>query len=229
MDRFTPRARADKRYLAELEKCKKKTACNRYYIDLCGLRNWMERTETDEHNSNAGHLLHAAQEKASRRVTFPRLDTHSLMRGEDQCLLVFSILLVNRRGELIDLFRSAKIVDRNLEKSSHYHKELRDELKQANIAGVDGIIEDFEREKWPFCPAKLKLNMEEKYHGGKYILPYVRRKKINKGGTAVVSKITIREDMVPEDLRKELSQSACDDPEFGKVSNIFSLLDMFLS
>ena len=184
----------------------------------------MERTETDEHNSNAGRLLRGAEEKARHRLTFPRFDTHSLIKGEGQCLLVFSILLFIGRGDLIDLFRSAKIVDQNLETSSHYYKELRDELNQNNIAGVDSIIADFEREKWPFCPAKLKLNMEEKYHGGQYILPYVRRKKINKGGTAVVSKVTIQEDMVPEELRKELSQSVSEDPQFGRVSSISSLL-----
>lgn len=79
----------------------------------------------------------------------------SIFKGDNRCVLVFSILLKQNRGNLIYVFQSAEIIDEHLNNPDYNRQKLADKLNLYKIADIDTIIKQFERKKWAFCPAHL--------------------------------------------------------------------------
>jgi hypothetical protein len=203
---------------------KHRAACGRHYIDRAKLIAWMNRVDTDEAMTNAGRLIGEVY-CGSRRVPFLPSAKSISTDDDDRSLLVFSILLELGRGDLVDLFQKAKIIDNNLESSEYYYDDLRADLKRNHIHDADGVVDDFERAKWSFCPAVIKHGMRSKFHRGKWVLPFCKRERINeKGGTAELWQILIQEDFVHKELRDAINRSRVHDREFGWVSEVFGVL-----
>jgi hypothetical protein len=202
----------------------RKAACGRRYIDINKLIEWMNRLEIGETVRNSGRLLREVYSGSHRNVVFPP-SAQSISTGENRSLLVFSILLELERGNLVDLFQKAKILDNSLAIAKYYHDDLRNELKQNHIHDGDKVIQDFERAKWSFCPVVIKHSMRTMFHGGEWVLPFCKRERINeKGGTAELWQILVQEDVVSKDLRDAISSSRVKDREFGWVSEAFGIL-----
>ncbi|KAF2477652.1 uncharacterized protein BDR25DRAFT_299514 [Lindgomyces ingoldianus] len=201
--------------------------CHRRFVHVDKLEAWMNRQDSqDSPNTKAGRLLAELHDKIKHHAAFGfPLDYRPLFTGEDRCTRVFSMLLEKDRGELIDLFHGASMYDRYLNLPEHNynadHPILRDKLREKHIpeADINNIVTDFEKEKWAYCPplSYFRLYMEGDLAGGKMIMPFCHRIRVNnKGGTASVSWVAIQEDLiVDEDLRGALSKSLYKDPEFG--------------
>lgn len=191
----------------------------------------MNRQDTEEApNTKAGRLLAELHDKIKHHSAFGLpLDSTPIFTGEHRSVRMFSMLLDQERGDLIDIFHSARMCDKYLDLSEDqykaHHPNLRKKLREKGIgdAVIDDIIETVERERWAYCcPINhFTLHMNASFEGGKVIMPFCRRMRINnKGGTAEVFWVAIQEDLiVDQKLRDALEKSAYTDPEFGRVSN----------
>lgn len=205
---------------------KRKAACGRHYIDTDKLLAWLNRVDTDEQVANSVQLLRKVYSASKRQNKFPTFvpSARSISAGDDCALLVFSILLKINHGDLVDLFQKTKIVDKNLSSAGYYYRELEDELERNHIRNAPKIVSDFEETKWSFCPAPIKHCMRSQFHGGKWVLPFCKRERINeKGGTAELWQISIQEDVIPQELRDAMSGSRFKDKDFGWVSKVVDI------
>lgn len=105
-------------------------------------------------------------------------------------------------GERIHEFRRYQIRDEQVfsELISYEHLES---------LGLDKVvISKFDKLRWSFFPARIRLGMDQNITAGRTILPFCRKDPINeKGGTANVVSFEIQEPLVPEDLRKKIALS----------------------
>ncbi|KAF2811553.1 uncharacterized protein BDZ99DRAFT_518812 [Mytilinidion resinicola] len=200
---------------------KREAACGaeykdkQFFIDTDRLTKWMLRQDTDKRSTHAAILLLEAYHRNHREIFQPAF-SNLIFTGDNRCILVFSILLTLDKGDLVDIFQKAKIVDKNLEFAHTFYKELEEDLKMKNIQDAARIITEFEKAKWSYCPAPVRMDMEEKFHGGKWILPFCRRQSINtKGGTAEVYQVSLQEDLVPDDMKKVIWRSKYVDKDYG--------------
>jgi hypothetical protein len=205
---------------------KRQAARNCHFYHVNALREWMNQREKSEGNpaelTNADRLLRTIEDKAPNRRAFP-VDAHLIFHGEDQCILVFSILMEQGRGELIDVFRKANIFDRNLgyvESTSVFHQQLREKLQQIHVpdAEIDLITKDFESKKWAYCAPSLELHMDKNFETGEIILPYCKCERVNeKGGTASVFQVSVQKEFIHQDLQMVLEKSIYKDSKYGDV------------
>ncbi|ORX98944.1 hypothetical protein BCR34DRAFT_142156 [Clohesyomyces aquaticus] len=194
--------------------------CKLYIVNVEKLEAWMRRQDSeDTPNTNAGRLVTDLHEKMSHRSAFGLpIDHRPILQ---RCTLVFSILLALDRGDLIDLFHNAGIYDTYLDLPEHNHGRLRATLRLYHIreSEIDEVVQAFENEKWAYCAplSHFSLGMDEAFGGGRMIMPFCRRIRVNeKGGTASVSWVAIQEDLISDDkLRDALKKSLHKDEEFG--------------
>ncbi|KAH6672834.1 hypothetical protein B0J14DRAFT_700840 [Halenospora varia] len=196
--------------------------CPTSFINTEPLLEWMLTIRGDG-KSNAERLL---DEVAPSRPNF--VQPESIFRGEKTSILVFSILLMESRGELIYHFYSAGVFDKDLENegwpwssNDSLEEDLRTELQsdrkfESQSQSVEKIIDEFKKDARIFCPARLELNMT-RHFPPKKILPFFERKKVNnKGGTASVYYVTIQENYLCEDIKKALENRSFLSDEYGK-------------
>ena len=184
--------------------------CRRRFIRTTSLYRWMEVKEDDESETNVERLL---KEVNPIKVPFPA----SILKGEKRCVLVFCILLERDRGDLIYVFQRAGIVDEHLDISEYNLQRLKDELKEYNIPDINRITEDFERQKWAYCPGRLELCMDKSFEH-QLRLPFCKREEASdKGGTAFVFRVVVHEEFVSDKLKEHLG-TPFDSPRYGKVS-----------
>jgi hypothetical protein len=177
--------------------------CGRRYVRVTKLIEWME---SDAELSRVEILLDYAY--PNRRTPQPPLGAEEICKGQDSCALVFSILLELGHGELIDLFEKRGLRDSRLPISLA-------ELKEKAPA----IAEAFNRKQWAFCPANFDYRYSSQVYHRDRIIPICRQLQINdKGGTAQLWQIVVREEFVKPKLRKRVPKSKFTDPEFGEVS-----------
>jgi hypothetical protein len=205
---------------------KREAACGaeykniQFYINTESLTKWMLRQDTDKRSTHAALLLLESYHR-NHRETFQPAFSNSIFTGPDRCILVFSILLTLDKGDLVSVFRQAKIVDKNLEFADTFYEELKYDLGMKGVNDADRIITEFEKAKWSYCPAPIRMDMQEKFHGGKWILPFCRRQSVNtKGGTAEVYQVCLQEDLVPDDMKKKIWRSKHVDKKYGVVSTL---------
>jgi len=182
----------------------------------------MKRHDTNEGIKNADILLAELFDRVTHR-TFQWRESQWILSGDDSCVRVFCLLLRRNRGELIEFFREARLVDRHLHLSVASHMEsLRAILKHKHNASaetVEKIIQEFESERKASCPAEFELGSTSYFEGGHYILPFCRFNRVNtKGGTASVFEACIQSDLIGDQpLKAALEKSRYTDPEFGEV------------
>lgn len=200
--------------------------CPTSFIDTEPLLKWM-RTIREDGKSNAERLL---DEVAPSRRNF--VQPESIFRGEKPSVLVFCILLMESRGELIYHFYSAGVFDKDLENegwpwssNDSLEEDLRTELQsdrkfESQSQGAEKIIDEFKKGARIFCPARLELNMTTHFPPEK-ILPFIERKKVNnKGGTASVYYVTIQENYLCGNIKKALENRWLSSNEYGKVNTL---------
>jgi hypothetical protein len=174
------------------------------------------------------------EEPITRHRTFP-ITSKSILEGHDRCVLVFSVLLSQDRGGLIDIFQDVGIVDNSLEHSGsdRFRVNLKRELRENSIPNPDRVVEEFEQAKWAFLPAPLKVHMQRNFLGGKFVFPYCRRQRINhKGGTAAVYEVVVQKeffhipDETADEMKEVLRRSLFEDSEFGEVRRVSHYRDV---
>ncbi|KAE9961977.1 hypothetical protein BLS_001043 [Venturia inaequalis] len=201
-----------KKHLAT--KWKQKAFCNRTYILTNELKEWMKEKRGSA--TNCAKLLHAEYFDHDRTIHHP-IQASDVCSEDECCCLVFSILIEIGHGKLLDIFHAAKILDSNLHSADYYYNDLRELLSGANIfqTDIDNIIDDFDYSKRAYCPVELKPR-SGRFHHGKWILPICRKRRINnKGGTAALSQILVKSEVLSEDLKEKVPHAAINDVDFG--------------
>jgi hypothetical protein len=191
--------------------------CLRHIIHVDALVAWLGRKLTEVSGSTNLHRLLAELQLGDHR-TFP-LDFETYFTGEFLCVRVFSLLLKQNRGHLIDRFYQSQMYDVLLHQNGNY-EGLRENLSDTIIRNdiVDRIIEDFQREKWAFCPLELQLHMDRPLDGTRVIAPFCHKIRLNEGGTASVYLVAVQKDLVRDErLRAVLNNSLYVDSVFGEV------------
>lgn len=177
---------------------------------------------------NVTKLLDELPRKILRPSGFVLPPDQYFFQGDTSCVRIFALLLRRNRGEFIDIFYRSKTYDTDLGLRRHQYKadhpDLREQLRSYKIqpSEMDKIIEEFETDRWMFCPPldKLKLHNFNDFDQTKVILPFCRRTPVNdKGGTAKVLWVTIQKDLVTDPgMIQALQSSEIDDKDFGPVS-----------
>lgn len=195
-----------------LESCKRKNYREQYfYHPVDTIKTWMLATNGRNNVPNSAKLLHAVSNPNAFAATGPNEIRNAL--------IVFAILLKLDCGHLIHIFQQ------------HFHDDSLDspiptailtrELEDSNLEYAGDILEQFEQERWAFCPAKIEHmhNHTKAFYGGHWILPFCAREPIGEGGTAHVDRVLLQEDLVPDDVgfKKELEGFEYTDKKFGKV------------
>jgi hypothetical protein len=191
--------------------------CLRQIIHVDALNAWWRRTLSQEHGTTNLHRLVQELQLGPHRK-FP-LEVNTLFTGEYQCLRVFSLLLKQGLGYLVDRFYQSQMSDIVLHHDGNY-EQLRDNLYDTipSMNTVQNIIKEFHREKWSFCPLELQLHMDRPLEGTKIIAPFCHKIKIKDGGTASVYLVTVQKDLIRDErLRAVLQNSLYDDTAFGEV------------
>lgn len=175
------------------------------------------KLETPELMTNAARLLRAVYANDHRQM-FQEMSSNRISVGDNRCLLVFSMLLELGHGDLIDIFQKVGIVDKSLASSDYHYGQLRHEFERYHIPNIGKIIDGVEKNKWSFCPAPIWPYAQKIFGGGRWVLPFCKRERINeKGGTANLWQVLVREEFVPPNLRATISGSKLRDKTFGWV------------
>lgn len=175
----------------------------------------MRQTAQNGRTSNLHLLLSALESKVDRPFHF---DVTRISATHNPCLRVFCILLMQERGELIQSFCDAGVVDRDIAGDVRNRIGLRTELRLWKTdEEVDRIVKDFDSARRGAIAADLHLHMAENFHGEAYVLPFCRYRRINgKGGTASVFEAFIQHDLVKDKkLQRVLIRSKVIDKEYG--------------
>jgi hypothetical protein len=202
------------------EEWKQKAVCDRFYVLKNELKEWMNEKRGSA--TNCAKLLQAEFQHHTRSYHQP-LQASQVCSDTECCCLVFSILIDIGRGNLLDIFHSAKIFDDHLPSADYYYSDLGERLAEANLSQteISKIIADFDYSKRAYCLAELKPRSDS-FHHGKWILPICRKRRINdKGGTAAIWEILVKNEVLPVELKVKVPHAAIDDEEFGRVSLLF--------
>ncbi|KAF1942093.1 hypothetical protein EJ02DRAFT_454596 [Clathrospora elynae] len=156
--------------------------------------------------------------KAEHRK-FP-LEFQKLFAGDHSCVRVFSLLLKQDRGHLIDRFYDSDMNDKYLAiVRSDSDQSLRDNLTSITHRDeVDRIIKDFHQDKWSYCPLELTLHMDRNLQGTRVIPPFCHKIKLgDKGGTASIYWVAIQKKLISDnDLKGALQDSLYKDEKYGE-------------
>lgn len=185
--------------------------CLRHVIHIAELKRWWK--------GSLQQVLHEMGIKSPQ--IFPV--EPSLFSGEDSCLSVYSLLLKQDRGHLIERFYQCGMTDKRLEMISSVVDEtrLRDDLTEVvSRDEVDRITTDFQRERWAYCPLELRLNMDRHLQSTKIIPPFCQKIKLGeKGGTASIYWVTVQENYISDQgLKDAVEKSLYYDTEYKWVS-----------
>ena len=160
----------------KLEEWKVTAVCNRQYIQVRKLKQWMAEGDP----KNLDRLLSACRDN---RKSFP-IDSNQITKERRQCLLVLSILIELDQGALIEELRSSDVNDNRLPIPLSV-LQRRPIFKQHPQLG-----ERFEKAQWKYCPLVFELN-EPQSLTADHIVPICFKQQINKGGTSYVYEIIV--------------------------------------
>lgn len=200
-----------------LQKCRRKNYRGHdFYHPVDDIKKWMLAVSGHNNIPNSARLLQAVFTTNIFAATGPNEIRNAL--------ILFAILLKLDCGHLIHIFQQ------------HFHDDsldavlpavLNNELESSGLEYPGDILEQFDQERWAFCPAKIEdmHNHTKALYGGHWILPFCKRERINEGGTATVDKVLVEEDLVPKELKRALEGNEFTDKEFGSVSYTLYLGD----
>ncbi|KAL8772818.1 MAG: hypothetical protein Q9209_002163 [Squamulea sp. 1 TL-2023] len=185
---------------AKIGACTMEAVCGRSYVLVAELTQWLRsRIHSDKSTTQVGRLLMTAYPDQILPSS-----TEQLWEKDNCSLLVFCILLLIGKGHLIDDFRRHDILDKHLPIP---HQQLRTKLQDFRIPDAIRLAADFDEKQWPFCPAKFDLHSGQEYNEHK-ILPICKKVKINeKGGTAQLWQIEVKEEFVGHRLKEAVAFS----------------------
>ncbi len=188
----------------------------RSYVLKESLVKWL-RSPWPGHTFTQADRLHKAV-YYNRPGLFDPISPEQLSTEPNGCLLVFSILLVLRKGDLVDRFQRRGIVDGQI--------PLSLERLQTGIRGMElseaeatSLSNNFYEKQWLFCPVIIFRNMG-RYFEKDYILPICQKQKINdKAGSATgIYLIEIQEQFVDNKLKAVAVRYEDKKDGFGWVS-----------
>jgi hypothetical protein len=145
------------------------------------------------------------------------IPAHTLSDGPQSCLLIFSILLELRHGELIDIFVRLDLTD---------HALPLDEARLARLECSADLKRAFYAAQWAYCPVLFSLDMARDLDDHA-ILPIHQKRLVSKGATADVLIIVVLEDFIAENLRQRCRRASFHAADVGTVSeqNSYELPD----
>ena len=186
---------------AKLQSYTREAVCGRPYVLVAKLTQWLRsKVDSPAGTTQVTRLLFAAY-RESHSPGLP-ITPETCSVKDSSCLLVFSILLVIGRGNLIDTFHRHDIVDTHLPIPQY---TLRERLHK--VCHVDQLAESFNEVQWRFCPAKFELHVGYTYPIHK-IIPICRKCEINdKGRNAKLWQIEIQEEFIGPQLKEAVSNS----------------------
>lgn len=179
----------------------RQAVCGRPYVLVAKLTQWLRsKVNPPAGTTQVSRLLFAAY-RASRSPGLP-ITPETCSVGDSSCLLVFSILLVIDRGDLIDYFHRHNIVDKHLPVPLLLLKERLDGFSDAEQIAVL-----FDNVQWRFSPATFELHVGHT-HLMNTIIPICKKSEINdKGGTAKLWQIEVQEEFIGPKLKDAVSKS----------------------
>ncbi|KAL8846936.1 MAG: hypothetical protein Q9221_008004 [Calogaya cf. arnoldii] len=185
---------------SKVDACTREAVCQRSYVLVAELTKWLRsRVHPDKSTTQYGRLLLAAY-----GAQIPPPSTEKLSEEDSCCLLVFCILFSIGRGNLIHVFQRFNILDRNLPVPL---QQLQTRLQGPRIPDPMQLAAEFNEKQWPFCPAKFDLHLGQEYTEHS-ILPICQKVKINeKGGTARLWQIEVKEEFVGHKLKQAVDFS----------------------
>ncbi|KAH8724817.1 hypothetical protein GQ44DRAFT_727596 [Phaeosphaeriaceae sp. PMI808] len=192
-------------------------SCQRRVVHVEAMKQWWLSRAPE--SSDQMKLLRLLDDMAlpSHR-TFP-LEFQTYFSGQHSCLKVFSLLLSQGQGDLIDRFYDSNMNDKYLaimRKSTD--ESLRDNLRQIRTPDeVEEILENFHKERGAFCPLELTLHMNRNLQDTQSIPPFCHKVKMgNKGGTASIYWVAVQKDFIlDEHLKDAISASLYTDDVYG--------------
>ncbi|KAH7163468.1 kinase-like domain-containing protein [Dactylonectria estremocensis] len=183
------------------------------------IKSWLSQVALGGSISNAVILLRAVYQSHAKFV--PVSTDHILRRHA----LIFAILVDMGCGHMIHSFQRCmpdsyltiadlnKVYSQIIDIVSEDATNLPPQYKEG---GYTAVIDEFDKRRWAFVPATLRLGMDSAICHGKCILPYFQTALINLGGTAKVYRCKIQADLVEADLARVLEPSTKNDQIFGK-------------
>ena len=196
--------------------------CLRRIVHVDAMKQWWLRKPDPA--SDQSNLLRVLDEIPSGDYPRLLLNPQKLFMGKPTSLVVFSLLLKLDRGQLIDCFYDSGIFDNDL--TFAHHKSLRENLRRIiPYPEVDAVLQDFNEQKWQFCPLALSLNMSRSLHDTRFIPPFCHKIKMgDNGGTASVYCIAVQKDLISDTrLCIAIEDSLYEDPDFGPVRLVHTL------
>jgi hypothetical protein len=200
--------------------------CRCFIVHVHDMNKWWQ-SKASEHSSQTklGRLLDEMPAVVHRTFPLNAPKHQGLFVGEHSCLTVFSLLLSQNRGHLIDRFHDSDMNDRHLDiVRSESDQSLHDNLQHIKQPGeVDVILKEFHDAKWSYCPLKLELHMNRNLHGTRVIPPFCRKIKLgDKGGTASIYFVAVQRVLVTDEaLRLAINDSLYTDELYGEVRYMF--------
>ena len=185
-----------RRFRQKLEECTKVAVCNRPYVLVEKLQEWLRSPAPPATTTQAGCLLHAAYR--NRRQPGLPITLSDFVPSRDCCLLVFGILLAIDCGERLHRITESDKVDSDL--------PLRWETVQDIFSDSEQQALSFFQMQWRFCPHKFDLYKSKTLRKGR-VVPVCWKEPIKEGGTAHLWHIAVPEEFVMPSLRKAVSDS----------------------
>jgi hypothetical protein len=216
----------------------KSCQCRKRFVRTAQLREWMAaHGDAVSSRTHAERLLNAVQVIPGTFGKFDKNPKAVIEGGSEQAVLVLSCLIQLGYGDLIGIFHKSDVTDEHLINSDVYHNDLRWHWGHAiaaiseryDTAEIDTIIDQFEKNKWPFCPARFDAttgfakSLDENVR-----LPFCMWDSVNetqKGGMASVFQVWIQPEFVPDDVIPRLGplMEVPGHPGYGEVSLPVSL------
>lgn len=186
-----------KEFTNKLEECTRTAVCGRRFVLVGKFQEWL-RSQATPAATHINLQVNAAYRNRSRPnlpISFNIFDA-----TRDCCLLIFCILHMIGRGDLIHAFTEEGKVDKKLPLSP---TDVESILKKENASS---LAAEFTEKQHRFCPARFDFQRAANWNED-VVIPICSKNRINEGGTAHLWQIEVPEEFVEEDLRKQSSTS----------------------
>ena len=174
--------------------------CGRSFVLVDSLQGWLN-SAVEGQGTHADRLLHNVAYKDRPKPGVP-ISPEKLKSGDGCCLLVFCILQLLGRGDLLHIFSRKEKVDRLLPLSPH---DLLQIFKSGEVEDLT-IASQFYDLQHQFRPARFDLHGRTEWDRDT-VVPIYRKNHIKSGATASLWQIDVPEEFVGEKLRDVASGS----------------------
>lgn len=192
--------------------------CQRHIVHVDLVREWWLKEMSDNSKRTKLHRLLDELSIPQHRI-FP-LQYKDIVNGDQSSLLVYSLLLKQGHGHLVDIFTRSDMRDQYIAITrSDSNEILHKDLSTVEPTKAASILAEFHKERWQYCPLRLTLDMNHTLYGTNVILPFCHKIQLgDKGGTASIYMVAVQKDLIQDDsLRLAISDSRYTDPIFGEV------------